>query len=111
MKEHHPGVLSDELKTALGMPSEGVPVPPPWLINMQRYGPPPSYPNLKIPGLNAPIPPGAQFGYHPGKPTMGSPQISLSPSLPPSLSLSLSLSLSSLSLSLSRSHYLSRGAS
>jgi len=40
--------------------------PPPWLINMQRYGPPPSYPNLKIPGLNAPIPPGAQFGYHPG---------------------------------------------
>merc|ERR1712226_443201 len=23
---------------------------------MQRYGPPPSYPNLKIPGLNAPIP-------------------------------------------------------
>jgi len=66
MKEHHPGVLSDELKTALGMPSEGVPVPPPWLINMQRYGPPPSYPNLKVPGLNAPIPGGAQFGYHPG---------------------------------------------
>ena len=66
MKEHHPGVLSDDLKTALGMPSEGVPVPPPWLINMQRYGPPPSYPNLKIPGLNAPIPAGAQFGYHPG---------------------------------------------
>lgn len=31
-------------------------VPPPWLIAMQRYGPPPSYPNLKIPGLNAPIP-------------------------------------------------------
>ena len=107
MKEHHPGVLSDELKTALGMPSEGVPVPPPWLINMQRYGPPPSYPNLKIPGLNAPIPPGAQFGYHPGKPTMGSPQISpsLSPSLPLPLPLSLSLSLFSLSL------YLSRGAS
>ena len=23
---------------------------------MQRYGPPPSYPNLKIAGLNAPIP-------------------------------------------------------
>jgi hypothetical protein len=30
---------------------------------LQRYGPPPSYPNLKVPGLNAPIPPGAQFGY------------------------------------------------
>jgi splicing factor 3B subunit 2 len=71
MKEHHPGVLSDQLKIALGMPSEGVPVPPPWLINMQRYGPPRSYPNLKIPGLNAPIPPGAQFGYHPGKAPIG----------------------------------------
>ena len=31
-------------------------IPPPWLIAMQRYGPPPSYPNLKIPGLNAAIP-------------------------------------------------------
>jgi len=40
--------------------------PPPWLINMQRYGPPPSYPNLKIPGLNAPIPEGCRYGYHPG---------------------------------------------
>lgn len=58
-----PGVLTDELRRALGM-SEGA--PPPWLINMQRYGPPPSYPNLKVPGLNAPIPPGASFGYHPG---------------------------------------------
>ena len=36
--------------------------PPPWLINMQRYGPPPSYANLKIPGLSAPIPDGATFG-------------------------------------------------
>ena len=33
---------------------------------LQRYGPPPSYPNLKVPGLNAPIPPGAQFGYQVG---------------------------------------------
>ena len=33
---------------------------------MQRYGPPPSYPNLKIPGLNAPIPDGCSFGYHAG---------------------------------------------
>ena len=41
-------------------------VPPPWLLNVQRYGPPPAYPNLKIPGLNAPIPEGASFGYHPG---------------------------------------------
>lgn len=93
-----PGMLSQELKDALGMPDGA---PPPWLINMQvgleifpslffwlfkcslmvlflihvnylfvppsqRYGPPPSYPHLKIPGLNAPIPPGASFGYHPG---------------------------------------------
>lgn len=58
-----PGVLSEELRKALGMSDSA---PPPWLINMQRYGPPPSYPNLKIPGLNAPIPPGATFGYHPG---------------------------------------------
>lgn len=41
-------------------------VPPPWLIAQQRYGPPPSYPNLKIPGLNAPIPDGCAFGYHAG---------------------------------------------
>ena len=33
---------------------------------MQRYGPPPSYPNLKIPGLNAPIPDSCSFGYHAG---------------------------------------------
>merc|ERR1719424_1641921 len=33
---------------------------------MQRYGPPPAYPGLKIPGLNAPIPQGAEYGYHPG---------------------------------------------
>ena len=26
-----------------------------------RYGPPPSYPNLKIPGLNAPIPDGCRY--------------------------------------------------
>lgn len=30
---------------------------------MQRYGPPPSYPNLKIPGLNAPIPSGKMLNY------------------------------------------------
>ncbi|KAK4271503.1 hypothetical protein QN277_020191 [Acacia crassicarpa] len=63
LREMKPGLLSQDLKEALGMP-EGA--PPPWLINMQRYGPPPSYPHLKIPGLNAPIPPGASFGYHPG---------------------------------------------
>ena len=59
-------MLSEELQNALGM-TDGA--PPPWLVNMQRYGPPPSYPSLKIPGLNAPIPPGAQFGYHAGAAT------------------------------------------
>jgi splicing factor 3B subunit 2 len=62
-KEKNPGILSHELITALGM-TEGA--PPPWLINMQRYGPPPSYPNLRIPGLNAPLPSGAAYGYQPG---------------------------------------------
>ena len=61
--DKRPGMLSDALKAALGMPDGS---PPPWLINMQRYGPPPSYPYLKVQGLNAPIPEGAQFGYHPG---------------------------------------------
>jgi hypothetical protein len=28
---------------------------------MQRFGPPPSYPTLRIPGLNAPIPEGLVF--------------------------------------------------
>ena len=63
LQHKKPGHLSEALKQALGMP-EGA--PPPWLINMQRYGPPPAYPKLKIPGLNAPIPEGASFGYHPG---------------------------------------------
>lgn len=64
VKEKRPGILSPELKEALGMTHPTL--PPPWLINMQRFGPPPSYPNMKIPGLNAPIPEGAQWGYHPG---------------------------------------------
>ena len=63
-----PGKLSDKLKIALGLPTEPDKiVPPPWLINMQRYGPPPSYPYLRIPGLNAPIPPGHSYGYNPGE--------------------------------------------
>ncbi|ESO01355.1 hypothetical protein HELRODRAFT_100627 [Helobdella robusta] len=68
LKEKKPGNLSDELRTALGMPigPNADKYPPPWLIAMQRYGPPPSYPSLKIPGLNAPIPDGTSFGYHAG---------------------------------------------
>lgn len=68
------GPLSKQLREALGMLSDTA--PPPWLINMQRYGPPPSYPNLAIPGLNAPLPNDrCQYGYHTGgwgKPPMDS---------------------------------------
>ncbi|EED15074.1 splicing factor 3b, subunit 2, 145kD [Talaromyces stipitatus ATCC 10500] len=63
LRHLRPGELSDELKEALNIPPGA---PPPWLINQQRYGPPPSYPALKIPGLNAPPPPGAMWGFHPG---------------------------------------------
>ncbi len=52
MKIFKPGRISEKLRVALGVPENS---PPPWIINMQRYGPPPSYPNLKIPGVNAPI--------------------------------------------------------
>lgn len=47
--------------------------PPPWLINMQRYGPPLSYPHLRIPGLNAPIPAGARYGF--GSSEWGKPPV------------------------------------
>lgn len=62
-KDKRAGFLSDDARAALGM---GPLSCPPWLYNMQRYGPPPSYQHLKIPGLNAPIPEGAQWGYHSG---------------------------------------------
>ena len=58
MRVYRPGQLSDELKLALGMPDG---CPPPWLINMQRFGTPPAYPHLRIPGLNAPMPEGSNF--------------------------------------------------
>ena len=50
-------VRVSELTVFVSLPPQNAhKVPPPWLIAMQRYGPPPSYPNLKIPGLNSPIP-------------------------------------------------------
>ncbi|KAM3298582.1 hypothetical protein ACQJBY_040183 [Aegilops geniculata] len=57
-----PGMLSQELKKALGMPDGA---PPPWVTRMQFFGPPPSYPYLKIPGFNAPISPGDSLGDEP----------------------------------------------
>lgn len=53
-----PGELSNDLRRALGMPTgaNAHRYPPPWLSAMKRHGPPPSYPYLRIPGLNCPFP-------------------------------------------------------
>ena len=57
-----PGQMSQRLRTALEMGSSPS-VPPPWLSGMQKIGRlPPSYPSLKIPGVNHPIPEGASYG-------------------------------------------------
>lgn len=52
-----PGELSNDLRRALGMPigQNAHRYPPPWLTAMKRHGPPPSYPYLRIPGLNCPF--------------------------------------------------------
>ncbi|KAK6212661.1 hypothetical protein LQW54_005082 [Pestalotiopsis sp. IQ-011] len=63
LRHLRPGEMSETLKESLSIPPGA---PPPWLIHQQRFGPPPSYPSLRIPGLNAPIPPGAQWGFNPG---------------------------------------------
>ncbi|KJP88474.1 hypothetical protein AK88_01926 [Plasmodium fragile] len=48
-KKFRPGVISEKLRNALNIePTE----PLPWLYNMQKYGLPPSFPYLNIPGLN-----------------------------------------------------------
>jgi splicing factor 3B subunit 2 len=59
-----PGDVSEALRDALGIQPG---FPPPWLLQQQRMGPPPSYPTLKIPGLNAPLPAGAAWGFAPGQ--------------------------------------------
>ena len=58
------GRLSAELCEALGIAECSM---PPWLPNMQRMGPPPTYPNLRIPGMNIQMPP-IRIGED-GKPT------------------------------------------
>jgi len=65
MTEKRPCVYSPALREALGMTEETS--PPPWLIVMQRIGPPPAYPNLKIPAVSAPIPAGARYGFGEGE--------------------------------------------
>ena len=52
IKAYKPGHLSQELRLALGISSTAA---PPWLMNMQKFGLPPSYPNLTIPGLSTDI--------------------------------------------------------
>ncbi|KIV98437.1 uncharacterized protein PV09_09746 [Verruconis gallopava] len=64
LRHLRPGELSDELKEALGMQPGFA---PPWLLNMQRFGPPPSYPALRIPGVNCPPPAGSSWGFGPGQ--------------------------------------------
>ncbi|ORC91024.1 putative spliceosome-associated protein [Trypanosoma theileri] len=60
-----PGRLSARLRAALGMTAHA---PPPWLYGMQAMRRlPPAYPALRVPGLNAPIPPGAQWGSGEGQ--------------------------------------------
>ena len=51
MSKFRPGKLSRNLRNALGISSSTI---PPFVQNMQRYGPPPAYPFLKIPGVNIP---------------------------------------------------------
>ncbi|KCV72735.1 hypothetical protein H696_00314 [Fonticula alba] len=70
-KDIRPGYISPRLREALGMPLEphdpsDISFPPPWLYAMQTHGPPPSYPSLKIPGVNAPLPERAKWGVLPG---------------------------------------------
>ena len=47
--------------------SDGPTAPPPWIYAMQRYGPPPSYAGMRIPGVTAPIPAGARWGLAHGE--------------------------------------------
>ena len=51
MSKYRPGKLSRTLRNALGISASTI---PPFVQNMQRYGPPPAYPFLKIPGVNIP---------------------------------------------------------
>ncbi|QIX01494.1 hypothetical protein AMS68_007011 [Peltaster fructicola] len=64
MKIMRPGETSDRLKDALGIPAS---YPDPWLLTQQKHGPPPSYPAIRLPGLNAPLPPGANWGFELGQ--------------------------------------------
>ncbi|GIQ84317.1 hypothetical protein KIPB_007680 [Kipferlia bialata] len=64
-RKFRPGKMSAALREALGMVNESD--PPPFLWAMQRMRRlPPSYPLMRVPGINAPIPTGARYGFQPG---------------------------------------------
>uniref|UniRef100_A0A8C9GCZ2 PSP proline-rich domain-containing protein n=1 Tax=Piliocolobus tephrosceles TaxID=591936 RepID=A0A8C9GCZ2_9PRIM len=48
-KKFRPGVISEKLRKALNIEPND---PLPWLVNMKKYGLPPSFPYLNIPSLN-----------------------------------------------------------
>lgn len=47
-----PGIISLEMRLALGMPPNDVSIPPAWVTIMRDIGKPPSYKELLIPGLD-----------------------------------------------------------
>ena len=51
-KQFKPGLVSEALRVALGISDYQA---PPWIINMQRHGAPPSYPTLRILGSQLPF--------------------------------------------------------
>ena len=65
MAQATPLHFSPQLLEALGM--QAADAPPPWLSAMQRYGPPPAYPFLRVPGVNGPLPPGQRWGLADGE--------------------------------------------
>lgn len=64
MKTFKPGKISSALRNALGINDYN---PPPFLTNMQRYGPPPAYPNFKIPGVTSSLSENAIYNIYLGK--------------------------------------------
>ena len=65
MQSATPLHYSQQLMEAVGMAASES--PPPWLSAMQRYGPPPAYPFLRVPGVNGPLPAGQRWGLSEGE--------------------------------------------
>ena len=65
MAQASPLHYSQQLVEAVGMAAPDA--PPPWLSAMQRYGPPPAYPFLRVPGVNGPLPVGQRWGLAEGE--------------------------------------------